>query len=83
MSTVKRPAFYEGDYNGQHWQSVHPRLYRVVYRARIGTRVYDYDSITSAMSEGGARDRVQRRSGMTLLGSISVEHVHDLDPVYR
>lgn len=67
---------YEGTYNGQHYSSIHPHLYRVKYRAQIGGRIMDVDKIMTAGHEYDCRVRLR---GVDIRGGISVERVGTLD----
>ena len=73
-------ATYSGTFEGQHWQSLYPNIYRINYSSVMTGRRRDYTTLRSGVSEAHARQRIE---GAHVVGPIQVELVHtlDLDPV--
>lgn len=71
---------YEGIFEGAHYSSLYPHLFRVRFNGRIAGRSYDVDKIVSAADEHHARQRAAS-GGMTVYGGIDVEQVYSLSQV--
>jgi hypothetical protein len=71
-------SYYEGEYNGMNYQSIHPNLYRVTYSwVNPSThRVVETTTTQTAYDEYGARERITRRSDVR--GDIKVEFIMSL-----